>query len=250
MNLGDFKKSNARELLLEAAKRLFIERGCDSVSTREIADAAGVNLGAIQYYFGSKAGLFVETVRHLMENTGYAEGESILKAEASSREAAARQLGRFIQHFLGELLRPCGSQPCRMMVREIFTGTSRDKEMFEALVSTVVKDFIRPVDEALVALIQKLAPRYSLEERQFAAQSIVGQCHYYLTHAPFVARLREVEVSKSPYFEALAAHVTRFSLRGLGFSEDEIATCALSQEGTAAVAVKSINSECSLCESK
>lgn len=46
---------DAREALIEAAKTLFIEKGYDGVSTREVAEAAGVNLGAIQYYFGSQS---------------------------------------------------------------------------------------------------------------------------------------------------------------------------------------------------
>ena len=51
---------HARETLLKVATKLFIERGYNGVSTRELAEAADVNLGAIQYHFGSKAKLFVE----------------------------------------------------------------------------------------------------------------------------------------------------------------------------------------------
>lgn len=36
---------------------LFGERGYDNVTTRELADNAGVNLGLIAYYFGDKSGL-------------------------------------------------------------------------------------------------------------------------------------------------------------------------------------------------
>jgi AcrR family transcriptional regulator len=44
----------ARRRLLEAALQLFADKGYQKTSTREIADAAGVNLGSISYYFGDK----------------------------------------------------------------------------------------------------------------------------------------------------------------------------------------------------
>jgi TetR/AcrR family transcriptional regulator, regulator of cefoperazone and chloramphenicol sensitivity len=48
----------ARQRLLDAALRLFAEKGFQKTSTRVIADTAGVNLGAISYYFGDKARLY------------------------------------------------------------------------------------------------------------------------------------------------------------------------------------------------
>lgn len=48
----------ARNRLLLAALRLFAAKGFAKTSTREIAKEAGVNLAAISYYFGDKAGLY------------------------------------------------------------------------------------------------------------------------------------------------------------------------------------------------
>jgi TetR/AcrR family transcriptional regulator, regulator of cefoperazone and chloramphenicol sensitivity len=48
----------SRERLLHTALRLFAEKGFEKTSTREIAAAAGANIGAISYYFGDKAGLY------------------------------------------------------------------------------------------------------------------------------------------------------------------------------------------------
>lgn len=48
----------SRERLLHIALQLFAEKGFEKTSTREIAAAAGANIGAISYYFGDKAGLY------------------------------------------------------------------------------------------------------------------------------------------------------------------------------------------------
>jgi AcrR family transcriptional regulator len=48
----------SRERLLQAGLRLFAQQGYSKTSTRELAEAASVNVAAISYYFGDKAGLY------------------------------------------------------------------------------------------------------------------------------------------------------------------------------------------------
>jgi AcrR family transcriptional regulator len=51
--------------ILEAAERLFAERGLASLSLRAVTGAAGVNLAAVNYHFGSKEGLVRALVRRM-----------------------------------------------------------------------------------------------------------------------------------------------------------------------------------------
>jgi AcrR family transcriptional regulator len=60
------RQATARKLR-EAATLVFAARGYDAATTREVAEAAGVNEQLIQRYFGGKAGL----LRAIMQN--YAE---------------------------------------------------------------------------------------------------------------------------------------------------------------------------------
>jgi AcrR family transcriptional regulator len=48
--------------LLDAAERLFAELGYDGVGLRALTTAAGVNLGAATYHFGSKESLYIEAL--------------------------------------------------------------------------------------------------------------------------------------------------------------------------------------------
>lgn len=50
--------ARARERLLHEAMRIFAEKGFAKASTREICQAAGLNVASIHYYFGDKAGLY------------------------------------------------------------------------------------------------------------------------------------------------------------------------------------------------
>lgn len=49
---------DSRQRLLAAGLRLFAQQGFSKTSTRELAEAAGVNVAGISYYFGDKAGLY------------------------------------------------------------------------------------------------------------------------------------------------------------------------------------------------
>ena len=55
--------AKGQELLLTAAQELFAERGFERVTTREIAERAGVDATLIARYFGSKAGLYLAALR-------------------------------------------------------------------------------------------------------------------------------------------------------------------------------------------
>jgi AcrR family transcriptional regulator len=54
------EKQDKRANILSAAEQLFSEMGYEGTSTRQIAKEAGANMSMINYYFGSKEGVFLE----------------------------------------------------------------------------------------------------------------------------------------------------------------------------------------------
>ena len=54
---------STRDRLLDEAEKLFAERGFHGVTIREVTAAAGVNLAAVNYHFGSKENLYREVFR-------------------------------------------------------------------------------------------------------------------------------------------------------------------------------------------
>jgi len=53
---------DTKRRILSVAEELFAEYGFDAVSLRHITTEAGVNLAAVNYYFGSKEGLVTEVI--------------------------------------------------------------------------------------------------------------------------------------------------------------------------------------------
>jgi TetR/AcrR family transcriptional regulator, regulator of cefoperazone and chloramphenicol sensitivity len=66
-NTPSSRRDLTREKLLAASLDVFGRLGFDGASTRQLADAAGVNLQAIPYYFSGKEGLYIATADYLTE---------------------------------------------------------------------------------------------------------------------------------------------------------------------------------------
>jgi AcrR family transcriptional regulator len=60
-------RAAAEEALLDAAERLLVEVGHAGITTRKLADTAGVNNGLVHYYFGSNENLLVRALERFTE---------------------------------------------------------------------------------------------------------------------------------------------------------------------------------------
>lgn len=118
----------ARAQLLSAALALFAEKGFARTSTRAIAQAAGVNLAAIRYYFGDKAGLYAAC---FAEPMGGNAGELTHLYDAPDlpiAEALRRLLVSYVEPLKqGEVVRQC----MRLHLREMLEPTGQWAEEVE-----------------------------------------------------------------------------------------------------------------------
>lgn len=58
---------SAEEALLDAAERLLVKVGYAAITTRRLAEEAGVNHGLVHYYFGSNEALFVRALERFTD---------------------------------------------------------------------------------------------------------------------------------------------------------------------------------------
>jgi len=97
---------DTRRRILEAALDLFAAHGYEGASTRQIAESAGVNLPAIQYYFGNKEGLYRAIIDDIVVDTerqmaGVAPRvRAALDDPGTTREALAELLCDMLEAFV------------------------------------------------------------------------------------------------------------------------------------------------------
>jgi AcrR family transcriptional regulator len=60
-------RADAEEALLDAAERLLVDVGYARITTRRLAEEAGVNHGLVHYYFGSNENLLVRALERFTE---------------------------------------------------------------------------------------------------------------------------------------------------------------------------------------
>ncbi|MBO1337936.1 TetR/AcrR family transcriptional regulator [Streptomyces sp. VRA16 Mangrove soil] len=114
-----------RERLLDAAKRLFLEKGADQVSLRAINARAALNPGAVHYHFGSREGLVTAllerelkplwTDRMRLVGDGSGTGPAVTELAAALvepfAELVASRDGRVLCHLLARSALPTGQLP-------------------------------------------------------------------------------------------------------------------------------------------
>jgi TetR/AcrR family transcriptional regulator, regulator of cefoperazone and chloramphenicol sensitivity len=81
-------RQRTRAQLLEAAGRLFAEKGFDRATGKEICERAGTNTAAINYYFGGMDGLYAAVLEEA--NNRLVSLQSMTSAVAAASDAKAK----------------------------------------------------------------------------------------------------------------------------------------------------------------
>src|ERR1700752_582840 len=71
--------------ILDAAEALFMEHGFEATGLRQITTAAGVNLAAVHYHFGSKEELFQAVLTRRLDPMNQERAEVLDALEGDSR---------------------------------------------------------------------------------------------------------------------------------------------------------------------
>lgn len=192
-----------RAQLLDVAGRLFAERGYLGTSSKDICLAAGVNMAAVNYHFGSRDGLYgavlVEAHRQVVSE------ESLLafaRAEGDPRD----RVRSLIAHFVAQAKRGEESWGFRVVLRELMAPSP--------MASTLVDLAIAPkagIVRGLLASLLRLPADHPTVQRAVL-----------MTVVPCIAMLlgpeglrSSVLPALSPTSEGLVDDIATFVLAGL-----------------------------------
>ena len=187
--------------LLRSARRLFAARGYDQASVRAITHAAGANLGAVTYHFGSKWNLYAAVVDRLF-------------GAAADRLAAAAEAP--------------GPAPVRLerLVRAMFDFFAEFPDAPRIMVHTLARGG-PPPEAALLHLRRNFATvTQVVREGQEAGElrpidpflatfTLLSQAVWFAVARPVIAAAAARPLDGAPAAATMAAHITDVLVRAL-----------------------------------
>ncbi len=150
-------ESKAEQRLLDAAERLFAERGFAATSQRTITQEAGVNVAALNYYFRSKEGLLRAVVGRVMGLVNEERSRRLDELEAGGEDPGVEEL---IRAFVGPVLAPSelhahgGPTVARFLGAVLCDPSPEMRRLFAEGVHEVVGRYLQALERAVSHLPQ------------------------------------------------------------------------------------------------
>lgn len=201
-------QNDARFRILLAAGGVFAEKGYKAATVRQICQEANVNVAAVNYYFGDKERLYIETVRFAHRPND----EPAELPEWPEGTPPKAKLKDFITGFLTQMIGQRAPWQRQLMFREMLNPTVACRELVRTYIRARFDQLQRILDEIL-------PPETPVHRRHQIAFSIVGQVLHHHVAVEVVTLLIGEEEHDAHYgHEELAGHITDFSAAALGLS--------------------------------
>jgi AcrR family transcriptional regulator len=203
--------SERREEILAASMALFSRHGLHGVTTRMIADAAGISEALLYRHFKGKEELYTELQRACMRGTiGAAE-------KLAALEPSTATLVRSVYFIVRQIAGAGDANTCSLK-RMMLSSLIGDGDFARGFLESHFQRFI----PKLVACVEAAKKSGDLEDRGRHADIRLWLVHHVAVMASNM-RLPErpvVDYGVDP--DVLVEEITRFALRGLGLKEETI----------------------------
>ena len=196
---------STKERILGAAESLFAQRGFDGASLRQLTAAAGVNLAAVNYHFGSKEKLVEQIFRRRLDALNNSRLEALALVAGVEGTTIEQVLAAFIRPALDLSHDESGSLFMRVLARAFAEHDDTLRQFLSENYGHVMRQF--------TAEFTRLLPKLSKQELYWRIDLVSGA----LTHAMsgFGMIQRKSGVSETVHREETAQHLIRFAVAGL-----------------------------------
>jgi AcrR family transcriptional regulator len=198
-----------REKLLDEAERLFLAKGYEGVSIRDITDAAGANVAAVNYHFGGKENLYREVFRRMVSGKAEQTIERLRDAIAAKSPPDLEIVFRaYIEGFLGEFLHSKDAQN--------FLRLASDEMSEQGIASDILlEEAALPCHTSLKDAILAARPDVTEEKAALIIASVFGQM-YHFVRARHVIKNVSGRDYDGEFIKDIIDHIVDFSLKGIG----------------------------------
>lgn len=197
MNNGELEKS-VQDRLLDAAEKLFCERGFTATSVRDLTAAAGCNVAAVNYHFGGKDQLYLEMFRRQMK-IAVSDAVAVIDEVMSCSSPSLEDL---IRGWITPPLRAVEQNDPRGAVMQLLVREFLNKRIDPEPIVQEMKDiFMVRMSQAL----RELVPGLTVQQSRLAVFSVDA-----LMFHPFLFMPIYLEWIEGTDLEGVIDHIVRF----------------------------------------
>jgi len=200
--------ARTRERILDAAVHRFAEHGFDATSIRDITADARCNVAAVNYHFGTKENLYVETFRSLLTDL---RDRRILRMRRDMETRNDPTLESFLESFANAFLEPLVDGSRGRLLLSFFANEMIGGHLPQGV---FVDEFIRPLLEVTMEGLLRTAPPLDPQTARLCMMSIVGQLLHVLKALPYFTNPDAPALVPTDLSEHVR-HVVRFSAAGI-----------------------------------
>lgn len=160
--------TDTKTQLLNVAEHMFAERGFTSTTLRNVVSAAGANLAAVHYHFGSKEELLRAVVIRIAQPVVKRQLQLLSELEAQAEPPSVKAI---LTAFLAPCLEFVAKDEGSRMVRAQFMGRCRTEP--EPIQSIAHKEFGASLQACLNAL-QRALPNQSRSQIHWKLDLVVA----------------------------------------------------------------------------
>jgi AcrR family transcriptional regulator len=205
-----------RTVILNTAERLFGESGVEGTSVRDITHAAGVNLGAINYYFGTKDALILAVFARRLEPLNL---ERLRRLDLVEQKATDQQmqLEEVLCAFFEPMAMVSHEENDRQLTHQFFRLISRRFLEPSPQFNALLKNHFKNVCDRFEHAIQSTVPWLSPDEIFWRMNFCVGALNHALNRWSRFEQTQAAEPepeAKHPNLEALIAQLVAFAAGG------------------------------------
>jgi AcrR family transcriptional regulator len=197
--------------LVEAAEKLFAERGFDVVSVRDITQAAGGNVAAINYHFGSRDGLVAVVMHRYMTPVNeerLARLESAEKNWGSKPVPVEEVLDAFVRPLITQINKSEMSEKlfCKLIGRIFNSQCNGVPVEIEGQYAVLISRFTKVLSKSL--------PSLTTEELVWRLHFVAGAMIHMLTHGEALQRVSQ-GAAGTPEMNVTLSRFLHFAVGGL-----------------------------------
>lgn len=171
LNQSENSRPATRSAIRAVAEELFAEMGIDGVTTRSLAERAGVNMAAVNYHYGNKENLTMAVFRDVARRTVKRRLDNLAGIEArAASEGRTPRLAEVVAAFVDAYVNNDTPRTGILLAHLVLHHRVRATDWTRAIVREELDDFALRYIEVL----RRAVPHLSVKEVHWRYHLMVG----------------------------------------------------------------------------